>query len=58
MDVCHCGDYRHQHDAKGCAICRWDGPTRCEQFRLHERAQAPEDSAARRGTPQFSRRPQ
>ena len=39
-DVCHCGDYRHQHDERGCKVCRsgqapWD---RCNGFRLHERA--------------------
>ena len=42
-DICHCGDYRYQHDTKGCGICRWDGPTRCEGFNLFERA-APGDT--------------
>jgi hypothetical protein len=35
-DICHCGDYRSQHDEEGCTICRWssapwDG---CRTFRL------------------------
>lgn len=36
-DVCHCGDYRHEHDDRGCKVCR-SMPTpwspRCESFRL------------------------
>jgi hypothetical protein len=37
LDICRCGDYRHQHDATGCVLCRaqifpWDG---CTRFRLH-----------------------
>ncbi len=36
-DVCHCGDYRLQHDDRGCRVCRsnyapWD---RCDGFMLH-----------------------
>ena len=40
FDVCACGDYRHQHDARGCLICRagrapWDN---CSGFRLFKEA--------------------
>lgn len=36
--VCKCGDYRHQHDNRGCKICRelghsFDRPF-CPAFRL------------------------
>lgn len=39
-DICECGEYRDQHDEKGCKICRnstapWDG---CVKFRFFRRA--------------------
>lgn len=38
-DTCHCGDYRIQHDEKGCRICRanlhYSPWNRCTGFRLH-----------------------
>lgn len=41
MDVCNCGDYRHQHDGIGCRLCRnlphpWS--IECRTFKLDETA--------------------
>ena len=39
-DICQCGDYRKQHEDEGygaCKICRWNGPIRCEKFRLSQK---------------------
>lgn len=35
-DECWCGDYRHQHDAKGCRVCGQlrGGYNGCRRFRL------------------------
>lgn len=35
-DICFCGDFRHQHDGRGCIICRSIPPAwgRCERFIL------------------------
>ncbi len=40
MDVCECGDYRRQHDKRGCVICRWH-LRQCDRFRLFQRALEP-----------------
>lgn len=36
FDGCWCGDYRHQHDATGCRVCRtMPGPANgCRGFKL------------------------
>jgi len=31
-DICRCGDYRYQHDERGCILCRNFGPLKCEKF--------------------------
>ncbi len=43
-EVCYCGDYRWQHDNRGCQICRgmptpWSPG--CPKFRLEQDDRAP-----------------
>jgi hypothetical protein len=41
FDVCYCGDYRHQHDERGCKVCRAMpslASPRCLTFRLAKEA--------------------
>lgn len=49
FDSCHCGDYRHQHDARGCLICRagnrpWDS---CNGFHLFQKADSKDPNVIR-----------
>ena len=48
LDVCECGDYRHQHvDGRGrCKLGELCRPTPCQQFRLahYYRAHAEEET--------------
>lgn len=39
FDVCHCGDYRHQHENETgkCKLGSLCTPTPCSQFRLFRR---------------------
>lgn len=41
-DVCMCGDYRRQHDDRGCKICRWASPWTCDHFRPWRRSEETE----------------
>ena len=54
-DVCDCGDYRLQHDARGCRVCRagrqpWD---KCDGFSLFIKAEEiPEPYKSNSSSPQ------